>query len=111
MLCVIDRDKKSIKIVKEVALSWEDVQQYYDDAIFDYTNDYADYITDEQSKNLENYHLTDLDKLEILDAIKTEWENLNCECSKMMDIDTMYSIHDEDVIMSGVKNWIKDNLL
>lgn len=50
MLCVIDRDKKSIKIVKEIALSWEDVQQYYDDAIFDYTNDYADYITDEQSK-------------------------------------------------------------
>jgi hypothetical protein len=48
--------------------------------------------------------------MEILESIKDEWEKLNREMENI-NPSMYYFIHDEDVIINGIKNWIRENLI
>jgi hypothetical protein len=108
---VLDESKQELLITETTKLKFDDnVQYHYDNIIADYTDGYEDFISDELADKFENYSLTDNDKMEILESIKDEWEKLNREMENI-NPSMYYFIHDEDVIINGIKNWIRENLI
>ena len=106
----IEINKENLTIEIKDSFSWENNAQYVFDRIYeDLKYDVENHAEDLEEEELENskkflaYELTNEDKLELLEAIKENYEY------QLYRDEFSASLFDEDVISDKILEWVKDN--